>query len=634
MGFLQAGELVEDIKPVEEKVRQLGIAQFLNTLTQNVGRRDPNRLFGDELEYMLINVDSQKRDVQLLPRAPHILECIKDPKYAPKTCKLMPEYASYMVEGIPYSPYTLDSDYLPRIHESLKSRRKEIKTLLTHLGCNEGRVSTLSSFPLLGCPNAVYKGVCGSPDILRRGRAISQSRYTEDDIISPHVRFSSITNNIRNRRGGIEILIKAYEHGSDSTASESQDPTSTNHSANVHVENLDEYIRDQVVASDPMLSAETLLQTKGTKGTASGDHKNIHMDAIVFGMGMCCLQLTFSCLDINEARYLHDQMAVLAPLFIALTASTVVFRGALAATDTRWEVLCQAMDDVKASEKSMVQKSRFSSASLYIGNDEFLKKNYSVLNDNKVACLSSIYDKLVENGVDSILARHFAHIFLYQPLVVYKEDFDAVDCSATDAHFEVFQSTNWNSVRFKPPPVVKHEKEGTTYPIPWRVELRPCEIQIRDSENAVFLTAIPYIIKTLLREKWNLYVPLSLVDANIKRSSSINACIVQKFYMRTNIFENRINIKEMTTFDIFFGELGLINRCMQHLEADYKSGLFSQESYEGMKKSFEFIKDRCTGKVPTNAVEIRNFILNHPKYNHDGLVNREIVFDLVTQLAD
>ena len=48
----------------------------------------------------------------------------------------------------------------------------------------------------------------------------------------------------------------------------------------------------------------------------------IHMDCMAFGMGCCCLQVTFQASDLDESRLLYDQLAVLAPIMLALTAAT------------------------------------------------------------------------------------------------------------------------------------------------------------------------------------------------------------------------------------------------------------------------------------------------------------------------
>lgn len=40
----------------------------------------------------------------------------------------------------------------------------------------------------------------------------------------------------------------------------------------------------------------------------------VHMDAMAFGMGCCCLQITFQAKDVDESRFLYDQLAVMAPM--------------------------------------------------------------------------------------------------------------------------------------------------------------------------------------------------------------------------------------------------------------------------------------------------------------------------------
>jgi hypothetical protein len=40
----------------------------------------------------------------------------------------------------------------------------------------------------------------------------------------------------------------------------------------------------------------------------------VHVDAMAFGMGCCCLQITFQAKDIDESRFIFDQLAVMAPM--------------------------------------------------------------------------------------------------------------------------------------------------------------------------------------------------------------------------------------------------------------------------------------------------------------------------------
>lgn len=89
----------------------------------------------------------------------------------------------------------------------------------------------------------------------------SQSVYVPDYIINPHPRFAALTRNIRNRRGKkVDIRVPLFK---DTNTPEFQaTPTAQN----------------------------TAISTTGHK---SEDGQEIHMDAMAFGMGMCCLVSAF-----------------------------------------------------------------------------------------------------------------------------------------------------------------------------------------------------------------------------------------------------------------------------------------------------------------------------------------------------
>lgn len=50
--------------------------------------------------------------------------------------------------------------------------------------------------------------------------------------------------------------------------------------------------------------------------SAKPDH--IYMDCMGFGMGCCCLQVTFQACNITEARALYDQLAPICPIMVSL----------------------------------------------------------------------------------------------------------------------------------------------------------------------------------------------------------------------------------------------------------------------------------------------------------------------------
>ena len=101
-----------------------------------------------------------------------------------------------------------------------------------------------------------------------------------------------------------------------------------------------------------------------------------------FGMGNCCLQMTFLSMNIDHARFLYDQFAPLSPLFMALTAGSPIFKGQLSDWDTKWEVLSMSVDDRNERERDSnhqdyIPKSRYSSISYYMSNHRFYREEYN-----------------------------------------------------------------------------------------------------------------------------------------------------------------------------------------------------------------------------------------------------------------
>ena len=70
----------------------------------------------------------------------------------------------------------------------------------------------------------------------------------------------------------------------------------------------------------------------------------IYMDAMHFGMGSSCLQITYETQNINHARFLYDMFIPFTPIMSALSASTSVLKGQLSDHDLRWEIIEQAVD--------------------------------------------------------------------------------------------------------------------------------------------------------------------------------------------------------------------------------------------------------------------------------------------------
>ncbi|SOV14137.1 gamma-glutamylcysteine synthetase [Plasmodium gaboni] len=449
----------------------------------------------------------------------------------------------------------------------------------------------------------------------------------------------------------------------------------------------------------------------------------VYLDAMFFGMSMCCQQLTMSFPTVDDAKYVYDQLAVIAPLFLALTACTPYLGGFLTETDTRWRVISNSVDCRTEEELSYICKPRYSGISLYISNELPLKRNYYFYNDVDVILDKNVYDKLKKENVDEYLARHIASLFVRDPIVVFEGSYSEQDiatiekkikelsndeqkskCNVEESskgmlfndernkndgclkqmnkhndnfninnfnteyknrkdinmnkiylsdnfefiedyeekvlsshqHFENFQSTNWNSVRFKPPPILDNHFKGPSS-IGWRVEFRTPDIQITDFENSCVVTLVMLLSKFILKERLNLYIPMSLLEENLFRASKREALIKEKFYFRKDLNYDTLNneYEEKSIYDIFFNEKnGLFFLCYKYIDELFKEGLLNQSAKNKIDEYIEFVKQRCSGKIYTGAMYLRNFILNHPAYEKNSYINSKINYDICKLIAD
>jgi len=94
-----------------------------------------------------------------------------------------------------------------------------------------------------------------------------------------------------------------------------------------------------------------LFPSEAKNGAAKPDH--IYMDAMAFGMGCCCLQITFQAWNVNEARRVYDALVPVTPIMLALTAASPAFRGYLADVDARWDVIAASVDDRTEEERGL-----------------------------------------------------------------------------------------------------------------------------------------------------------------------------------------------------------------------------------------------------------------------------------------
>lgn len=484
---------------------------------------------------------------------------------------------------------------------------------------------TLPNFPLLGTPNSTF------PET-QPGGPVANSLYTSDDVIHPHHRFSTLTRNIRMRRG-------------------------SNVAINVPI------FKDK----------NTVLPTYEAERAAGREAKDghIYLDSMAFGMGMHCLQCTFQTCNLREARSINDGFTVLAPIMLALTAGTPFLRGLVSDCDVRWQVISGSVDDRTPSERGMaplgsdsgarvINKSRYDSIDSFLGLDEELYR--PEYDDLQLIYDEKIYERLLGEGIDDKLAKHLAHLFIRDPLVIYHGKIEELDDEKYSDHFENIQSTNWQTVRFKPPP--------PSGPIAWRVEFRPMEIQATEFENSAFVVFIVLITRILSSIGINLYIPISKIDENMKRAHDRDAVLNQKFYWRKSILRpsaksdycekphfntspdfsyrslpegstiNTGNVdeeyEEMTIDEIFHGKgdyypglLPLVHNYIDKLVTNMDA-----ETRAVVDQYLALISDRASGKLKTFARWQRDFVESHPDYKHDSVITPSINYDLITTLAD
>ncbi|KAJ2539244.1 glutamate--cysteine ligase [Coemansia sp. RSA 1933] len=237
------------------------------------------------------------------------------------------------------------------------------------------------------------------------------------------------------------------------------------------------------------------------------------------------------------------------------------------------------------------------------------------------------------------MAKHISHLFIRDPLVIFEELLDQDDAVTAD-HFENIQSTNWQNVRFKPPP--------PNSPIGWRVEFRPLEVQLTDFENAAFSVFSILLARALLAfSDINLYIPVTKMDINMERAHSRDAVLKEKFYFRRSYAatedDDRVSfssgenegdeVVEMTANEIvngspdFVGMIPIVEMYLDTVEMD-KSVRKKIGRYIG------FIRGRANGSIMTLAAWMRDYVRSHPGYNFDSVVSPEINYDLVVALND
>ncbi|KAH6845126.1 glutamate-cysteine ligase-domain-containing protein [Chaetomium sp. MPI-CAGE-AT-0009] len=654
MGLLAQGTALDwpAAKKQADLVRSWGIKQLLEIWNKAKGKERDAMLWGDEVEYLVVTYSEQDPKILLSLRQASILEalaCDKElsqkgsapngssPHASQPLPVFHPEFGRFMLEATPGKPWGIEFKELLEVEPDMKLRRRIAKD---HMLPDEYPI-TLTTFPRLGSP-----GVFTNPFYPVSGSKL-RSQFVPDEIANPHIRFPTLAANIRSRRGRkVQVNVPVFRD--EKTPWPWHDPT-------VNFD-LHEWPEDDDVRN------------------GAAPENFIHMDAMAFGMGSCCLQITFQAKNLTEGRQMYDQLSPLGPIMLALTAATPIYKGFLADTDVRWNQIGNAVDDRTPGEMGeapltndrwRIPKSRYASNSTYISEESRLRPEYL---DPDLVIDESIKQQLVDGGMDDRLATHFAHLFIRDPIVIFSEDLKELDMNKTD-HFENIQSTNWQHMRFKPPPADNS--------IGWRVEFRPMEIQITDFENAAFSVFMVLVTRVILSYNLNFYIPIKKVDENMETAHARDAVRSRKFYFRRNLFpparsarssgsgastpstisrpptptgpvedEYRLmSINEIingTAYaaahpsaadpatgaeddddnDDFPGLIPLVESYLDSVNVDVVTRCH-------LATYLSLIRKRASGELSTAATWIREFVANHPEYQRDSAVGEKITKDLI-----
>jgi len=599
----------EDMAVWQEHVRKHGVQQFVRLYNKLKDERGRTLKWGDEVEYIIVKLDHAAKAARVSLRADELLGKLIVPEekmkeevadHGSSSVELRslwrPEYASYMVEGTPGGPYGGATNYFNTVEHNMRVRRKELEDLLEE---DEICVS-ISAFPRLGCPGFTVPPTAPHPDTSFTRSLFWPSEAT----FLGHPRFARLSENIRKRRGEkVAINLPVFKD----------------------VNTPSPFTEDLAALGDDGSSA----------AAAKPDH--VYMDAMGFGMGLCCLQLTFQAESMSEARELYDQLAPLCPIMLALTASSPAHRGILVDRDCRWDVISASVDDRTRVERGLEGEGRTIPKSRYDSIDSFLSaccNKWPGYNDLEVLYDPKIYQQLVEGGVDHLMAQHVAHLFIRDSVSLFTNKVDEEGKYSEDDydHFENIQSTNWQTMRFKPPP------PGDA--IGWRVEFRPCELQISDFENAAVCCFVVLLTRAILSFRWNLLMPISKIDENMKRAQERDAVINQRFWWRKDIFTACSDdtkepvLEEMSVDEILNGIPGSDYQGLIALVRDYLRG---QDDIEAdtmctLSNYWQLLSQRASGKLHTNAHWMRKFIREHASYKGDSLVPEEANYDLMVAI--
>ncbi|XP_035223286.1 glutamate--cysteine ligase catalytic subunit-like isoform X2 [Stegodyphus dumicola] len=556
-----------------------------------------------KVEYMVIKFDHSKKTAKVCLKAERLLAVLLEKEkenHGDVKALWRPEFGAYMIEGTPGKPYGALSSCFNVVEANMRARRLEVTDLLE----SDESLLCLTSFPRLGCAEFTFPPATTDP----KGSALCSLFFPDAAVYGGHPRFKTLARNIRQRRGRkVVINVPIY--------------------------------RDRNTP-DPFVEDFTNLGDDG-EAAAAALPNHVYMDAMGFGMGCSCLQVTFQACNINEARTLYDQLAPVCPIALALSAASPVHRGYLTDRDCRWDIIAASVDDRTYEELGVkpLQNNKFRiNKSRYDSIDSYLSPAGEKFNDIDLIYDEDIYKLLRESGIDHLLAQHVAHLFIRDPISLFSEKIHQNDDEDTD-HFENIQSTNWQTMRFKPPP--------PNSSIGWRVEFRSMEVQMTEFENAAYVVFIVLLTRVILTFQLNFLIPVSKVDDNLSKAQKRDAVLHEKFWFRKDLTtcesppEAAAYMAECCSSDECQYTLMTINEIINGKENEFPGLVpliqkfltsmdIDVDTQCSIQQYLKLIQLRAKGELMTTARWIRNFVAKHPSYKFDSVVNERINYDLLT----
>ncbi|XP_065365246.1 glutamate--cysteine ligase-like [Calliphora vicina] len=619
MGLLPEGTPLtwQETKALSKHVQKHGVQQFINLYRKSKDRRGDPFKWGDEIEYMIIKFNHEKKEAKASCKAEQLLKILNGREvHNHGTGLWRPEYAAYQLESSPLKPFEGPFTHFTTVEPDMRLRRAEAQELLEE----DEYILTIVNSLRLGCKDFTYPPYETRPE---DPNSYVKSLYIPDEAVyAGHSRFHILSRNIQLRRGGkMQVKLKVFK---------------------------DKHTKLPIEGSPFKEPDVVMLDTS-------------------FGSN---LQVTVQGADMAETRYLYDQLAPLCPVIQAITAAAPIYRGYLTDIDNSYYFMGDGSDDRSAEERGLkplnndkcrLKKLRWDSI------DSYLTVEAEKYNDIELYYDQKIYDHLRNEGVDHVMAQHVAHIFMRDPLLMFSSNVDQNDEKDT-GHFDNINTSTWQTLRFKP--AIPNTELG------WRVEFRPCDIQLTDFENAAVSCFVILLTRVILHYRLNFLMPISKIDENMVIAQKRDACRKEKFWFRKNItksktqlngcengftngYSNEVNngyhkddnpieqngitngftndchakdLELMTVDEIFNGKsemcpglIPLTRSYLQTLDLD-------NETHCVLEKYIRFMEQRSSGEILTNAMWLREQVHNHPEYKNDSVVSESINYDILKKI--